>query len=273
MKIILSRKGFDSTYGGIPSPILPDGTLLSMPIPSLDDTLSFEDLQYGGHTYREILQQLATERRYKSKFRDARCHLDPDIREGVRIKPESNWKPAFGQIDQAQSYLSNRGVGKDDLFLFFGRFQKTIGDIAEGTLEFNKKEPIIHIIYGYMQIGDVVSGKATADLNFKWHPHGSGERANEDSNTLYLPADKLSFGKGRCGWGTFKFAESRVLTLSKKTATWKRIDCLLPEWVDKDVKNNAEDKDKGIYYQGQWQELVLKEDSPIDDWIKEIFKT
>lgn len=35
MKIILSRKGFDSSYGGYPSPILPDGSLLSIPIPSM----------------------------------------------------------------------------------------------------------------------------------------------------------------------------------------------------------------------------------------------
>ncbi len=33
MKIILSRKGFDGTYGGYPSPIFPDGRMLSMPIP------------------------------------------------------------------------------------------------------------------------------------------------------------------------------------------------------------------------------------------------
>lgn len=33
MKVILSRKGMDSEAGGIPSPILPDGTLLSLPIP------------------------------------------------------------------------------------------------------------------------------------------------------------------------------------------------------------------------------------------------
>ena len=38
MKIILSRKGFDSGYGKIASPILPDGTLLSMPIPTTDKT-------------------------------------------------------------------------------------------------------------------------------------------------------------------------------------------------------------------------------------------
>ncbi len=39
MQIILSRKGFDSASGGGPSPILPDGTLLSLPIPEDTDFL------------------------------------------------------------------------------------------------------------------------------------------------------------------------------------------------------------------------------------------
>ena len=33
MKVILSRKGMDSESGRVASPILPDGTLLSLPIP------------------------------------------------------------------------------------------------------------------------------------------------------------------------------------------------------------------------------------------------
>ncbi len=36
-KLILSRKGFDSASGGCPSPIFPDGTMFSLPIPSLWD--------------------------------------------------------------------------------------------------------------------------------------------------------------------------------------------------------------------------------------------
>ena len=34
MRLILSRKGFDSANGGCPSPIFPDGSMLSLPIPS-----------------------------------------------------------------------------------------------------------------------------------------------------------------------------------------------------------------------------------------------
>ena len=43
MKVILSRKGFDSSNGGCPSPIMPDGTLLSMPIPS-NDEIGYDEL-------------------------------------------------------------------------------------------------------------------------------------------------------------------------------------------------------------------------------------
>ena len=51
MKLILSRKGFDSSFADMPSPILPDGTLLSIPIPS-DDKISYEELNYNGKSYR-----------------------------------------------------------------------------------------------------------------------------------------------------------------------------------------------------------------------------
>lgn len=43
MKIILSRKGFDSANGGIVSPIFEDGTMISFPIPS-GDTDTYDSL-------------------------------------------------------------------------------------------------------------------------------------------------------------------------------------------------------------------------------------
>ena len=52
MKIILSRKGFDSANGGIVSPIFEDGTMVSFPIPS-DDEDTYDSLYYNGiHTPR-----------------------------------------------------------------------------------------------------------------------------------------------------------------------------------------------------------------------------
>ena len=39
MKVILSRKGFDSVNGKMPSAIMPNGDLVSMPIPSPGDAM------------------------------------------------------------------------------------------------------------------------------------------------------------------------------------------------------------------------------------------
>ena len=49
MKIVLSRKGFDSQYGKQASPILPDGTLLSFPIPSEDD-ITYDSILWAGQS-------------------------------------------------------------------------------------------------------------------------------------------------------------------------------------------------------------------------------
>lgn len=78
MKIILSRKGFDSTNGGIVSPIFEDGTMISFPIPS-NDIDTYDSLCYNGTKYSQILHDL----RYKG---GDHCHLDPDLDLGRRVK-------------------------------------------------------------------------------------------------------------------------------------------------------------------------------------------
>ena len=114
MKIILSRKGFDSANGGRPSPIMPDGTLLSMPIPSETDALTYSDLGFKGETYASILNRLYPGEDWSGKH----CHNDPDIRKN-RVCDSQIWEPAFGQVNSAQGTLCNAGVSKGDLFLFF----------------------------------------------------------------------------------------------------------------------------------------------------------
>jgi hypothetical protein len=47
-RMILSRKGFDGKAGGGASPILPDGRMLSLPIPNAADELRFQDLAGSG---------------------------------------------------------------------------------------------------------------------------------------------------------------------------------------------------------------------------------
>lgn len=84
MKVILSRKGMDSQTGGIPSPILPDGTLLSLPIPDSSSAKKYGDLYYQGQSLQEIIHQL------KPRFDFSAyptCHLDPDIYDEITEKP------------------------------------------------------------------------------------------------------------------------------------------------------------------------------------------
>jgi len=55
VKIILSRKGFDSAAGGVPSPILPDGSLVSLPIPDKASKIAYQDIAAHGHASIEWL--------------------------------------------------------------------------------------------------------------------------------------------------------------------------------------------------------------------------
>ena len=66
------------------------------------------------------------------------------------------------------------------------------------------------------------------------------------------------------------FRSEKILTLSGKTrATWKEIFALFPDNISRNVKNSA--KNEGIYYAGQWQELVLKETAISEKWAKSLF--
>ena len=73
-KLILSRKGFDSGSGGCPSPILPDGTMFSLPIPS-GDSEQFDDLQHGDGDIASVVAGVTSGRMNGQD----RVHLDPDI--------------------------------------------------------------------------------------------------------------------------------------------------------------------------------------------------
>lgn len=266
MKIILSRKGFDNSNGGCPSPILPDGTLLSMPIPSKDN-VRYCDLQYNGINYAELLKQLRPGKEYDT------CHLDPDIRTDIRINNVRKWKPAFGQINAAQGLLCNSGVEKGDVFLFFGWFRQT--EIKEGNYRFTqgKNDDFYHssdlqIIYGYMQIGEIIK-EPDKIADYKWHPHASHSRLKNHTNALYIPTDKLSLNPDLPGYGTLDFRLDRVLTMEEKTrAIWNSYPFLAPEHIYGCKKNSS--KNDGLYYAGIWQELVINESEGLIDWVRNI---
>lgn len=80
MKIIISRKGFDSGTCGVPDPILPDGTLIPFPIPDHRSRICFEHL--GGTT--ESVGQLVSDLTGGRCRPGSPCHLDPDLDAAAR---------------------------------------------------------------------------------------------------------------------------------------------------------------------------------------------
>ena len=76
MKVILSRKGFDSEYGSYPSPVLPDGRMISLPIPSKIDSITYNELKLDEQkTYYDLIKDLGMQ----GFDSDEKCHLDPDV--------------------------------------------------------------------------------------------------------------------------------------------------------------------------------------------------
>ena len=267
MRIILSRKGFDDANGGKPSIIMPDNKMLSFPIPS-DERDTYADLQYEGTTYKEIIKQL------NKKFLYEHCHIDPDLTDEFRETVPENWKPAFGQSGAADSFLHNTAkVKPGDLFLFFGTFRMVEKD-KTGRYRFVRKGKfpighVIHAIWGYLQVGEMLRSYEEMK-EYSWHPHVSRASDHEITNeTLYIPTETLSFRKDLPGCGVFDFDKKRVLTMEGKTkGIWKDVSAYRPENIIGNRKNLSSE---GIYYQGIWQELPLKETKKAEGWAISLF--
>lgn len=164
MKIVLSRKGFDSSAGGGPSPIV-DGRPVTLPIPAngaLSRT-SYGDLGLG--------ELVAMASKGGLGARDL-CHHDPMFLEGGRA--------ILGQCGAAQTHLERQGVGIGDCFVFFGLFREASGKPH-------------HRIFAYLQIEELLplpdapQGRL-AELTALGVPHAIGLHASND--TVYR-------GKGR----------------------------------------------------------------------------
>ena len=160
MRVIFSRKGFDSGAGKAPSPII-DGVPISLPIP----TKQRSETSYRLAGFGEIVERMTKGR----VAADDLCHEDPVFLDG-------RW--AFGQTGAAQSHLERNGVSVGDVFLFFGLFASPDGRDRH------------HRIFGYLEVDEVrrigsQPSKSDDPEGFlRRHPHTIG--AWNGNNTLYL---------------------------------------------------------------------------------------
>jgi hypothetical protein len=270
-RVILSRKGFDESYGGQPSPIMPDGTFLSMPIPGEErDGATYGALSYGGKTYAEIIKEL----RPKTGIGAGDyCHLDPDIRSGL-LKRDKGWKGLYGQSGSAQGVLAKAGVRAGDLFLYFGWFRET--ELKDGLLRYKPKAPDVHAVFGYLQIGKVYRAKEELPAYAKYHPHAPCFTPDFKNNCIYEATEKLNFNPDLPGWGCLKLnPAAKVKTiLTKAGQTRSRWD--LPGFFkDVEMTLHTADSFKDGYFQSaqRGQEFVIEENAKVEQWVNTLISS
>ena len=212
--VSLSRKGFDSKFGGVASPII-DNKLYSMPIPS-DETKIFDpkyspkykELKFGNLSGSEIFEKLQKTPHHPKKLPgnekrneitpETRCHNDPDLNNGI-----------YGAAGPASLQLKKFNEG--DLLLFFGWFFDKDGEKRD-----------IHHLFGWLQADYIIKGKekiqSFCDKNNIVHPHVDEVFLNDKTNALYVSKGELTDGES-LGYGKFEnFHPELCLThpLSKK---------------------------------------------------------
>lgn len=183
MRLILSRKAFDSGAGKVPNPILDNGSLIPMPIPDRLSSIRYQDVNVAGYNLGKVASDLTKNRTRADHF----AHLDPDLLQAAYPR-ESGWRPLFGQVDNAQSVLEREGVGPGDLFLFFGWFRRVTA--SRGRLLYAPAAPDLHVIWGWMQIDHVIRvGSVEHPAWMAYHPHISSPRGR--GNTVYVARKSL----------------------------------------------------------------------------------
>lgn len=232
MKVIFSRKGFDSSYGGFPSIILPEemeSKMISFPIPETNPKgygKKAEDIKFvlkkQNLSLKEIFEQLGIDEKINIPSTPARkglnntvFHFDPELQEVENMRSYA----AFGQSDKASSHLLSHGLDKGDVFLFFGSFKKTF--FENNKITYDSAMYDIHAIWGYMIVDDIVHVKNIDESLGKYpdittHLHYKNKNIENGENIII------------CGsrFGTFNYDDKYRLTkLGYSKTSWE-----LPEF-------------------------------------------
>lgn len=271
MKVILSRKGFDSSYGGYPSPILPNGKMMSLPIPSSQDNFSYADLSLDANTsYYEYMRKISSKIHDKHMIdlnASTKCHLDPDIDSHILKDRSQDWRGSFGQAGASQTILEKRNVNHGDIFLFFGWFNRIIE--KNHHLVFSEGDGF-HAIFGYLQIE---KRYYTADSEtpewMSYHPHMIERRKIRPNNCIYVATEHTSWNNMLAGSGNFVYSDK--LRLSKEGMTRSKW-CLPDFFKGLDISYHSGKSWNENYFQSahRGQEFVIEEDDAVSSWAIEL---
>jgi hypothetical protein len=277
MKLVLSRKGLDTSSSVRPSPILPDGRLVSIPIPA--------DFEGSGIAYVSI--RATNTQTFAALMSDLGisipprgAHLDPDLVYAARPRA-ADWRPLFGQEGAAQRHLDNQGVGVGDLFLFFGRFRQT--QERGGKLCWERGAPVVHAIFGYLEIGDVWRvDSAAAARRVVWaagHPHVKVWQPRKGANTVYIAATSSALAPGCHGAGTMSLTPATLLTgAGCNTSVW-RLPAAFASHIGKlsyhansSRWSTLNDGTVALASVGRGQEFVVDADGALCEWARNLIE-
>jgi hypothetical protein len=277
MRIILSRKGFDSANGGVPSPILPNGELLSIPIPetrSGKQHFRYGDLRYCGETLDEVVAKLT-----RHKLQNEFAHPDPDLTEDTMHR-SGPWKPAFGQAEAAEAHLQREGVRSGDLFLFFGWFQQ-----VDAAWHFCSGAADLHVLFGWLQVGERIQVRDFAAPDYLVrHPHFVGPPYGA-KDTVYVATPTLSMpgvSAQVSGAGRFPLIRSElILSCPGRTRSCWRLPSAFAASDDRIRLSYHRSRipERGADWitfksAGRGQEFVVpcQHDDPLFIWVAELFR-
>ena len=219
-KLILSRKGFDTSTGGIPSWIY-EGKTYSIPIPEAGTGVFYDKLQFKEqYSYLKVLRDLGVK-----CYSEA--HLDPDLQKGILANRHPNWQAAFGQHGAALSHLlqSHLAVKAGDIFLFFGWFREI--ELHKGKFRYVKSAPEIHQIFAWLEIAEIVTiGSKNPPVSLSWHPHlVFAQEYDRGDNAVFLGKERSTWFEGEKGVGHFQFHPDLTLSYlggdTYKRSLWK----------------------------------------------------
>ena len=226
-RIILSRKGFDSSAGGHPNWIFKN-KLYPIPIPQAYSGIAYKEMQFENNlSYFDVMKDLGI-----TQFSEG--HLDPDIHAKQLSQRKTHWQGIFGQHGAALSHLNHRNVGEDDLFLFFGWFKQI--DYVNNKFSYVKEAPDIHVVWGYLEVDQIIDfQKKRPDLWMQYHPHYVFREDYSTLNSLFLAKPNSTLFPNQPGAAWLNFHEKLILT--KPEENKKRGQWLLPRcFFDNDDK-------------------------------------
>lgn len=296
MKVVLSKKGVDSSNCSNPVKAVLGEELLFIPIPSLKEKVSYQDIKYSKD---KTMLDKAKENIKNCKFLmnvpidcldnelKVGCHLDPQLK---NYYDNDKFLASFGQVEKAQKYLENNKIGVGDLFLFYGWFYDE---------ETHKDK---HIIWGYMQVGDVLTFNEDGTVNssnlkpgkklkrkevekvypfLKNQPHWKNTENYpfERNNTIYIAKEYFNDEESNIkGYGVFKYNEKLALTDSNadRKSDW----CVEALANAKIMKSSGKENDCYSFdndgrisiAKGYGQEFVLKESDEVSSWAENLLK-